>query len=221
MEIIPEFLQLVYSSTKGLFHPFVSGNWVNFFYDTNNKIIRREKFLKEHNDTIEKVTGGLFLIQKKTWLQVGGMKPIFKKSQDVDLGLRLAKKSIFLLRKKEIAAIHHTIAYLDKNRTWKELSKHLYGRSLLYRNHLFNRYAFKRFIRNEYSLYVSIICVLISLATGFYYFILFYFFVVLIRNGFKINKTYFFLIVRDLTVFSGFFCFIPKKKFNINVKEVS
>jgi glycosyltransferase involved in cell wall biosynthesis len=121
MELFPEFLSFVYSEQDGLKCDFVSGNWVNINYDTNDKLLSEEIQFKIDRDIIEQTTGGLFLIKGNIWNSIGGMRIIFRKSQDIDLGLRLAKARVFLFRKKEIAAKHHTVADLDKNRMWVDL----------------------------------------------------------------------------------------------------
>ena len=175
------------------------------------------------SDTIEKVTGGLFLINRSSWDLVGGMNNKFKRSQDIDLGLRLAKKGIFLLRKKEVAALHHTVDYLNKERMWKDFFNwnHLYAKSFLYRNHIFNTHAYKRILTNDYTALVLILCILavffskIAILAFSLYLIL-----LLFRSKLSIkNVLYFFL--RDLSVIIGLFIFFPKKpKYNlIKIKQ--
>jgi len=215
MEIIPTFLPLVYNEKDGLLIDYISGNWINYYYDHNNKLIKKEKFENKDTDSKETVTGGLFLINKNTWDLVGGMNDKFKKSQDTDLGLRLANKGIFLLRKMNMAAIHHTIAYLDKKRMWQDFLNwnHLYGRSFLYRTHIFNKHVYKRMFRNDYTLLLLIICIVASIFLKKFAFIVFllYAMTVAFRAKFKVrNSLYFFL--RDLSVLIGIFIFFPKKK---------
>ena len=221
MEIIPGFLPLVYSEEKGLIQDFVSGNWVNYFYDQSANFISKEKYQNAKQDSIEKVTGGLFLIKNNIWKDIHGMNPVFKKSQDIDLGLRLAKRNIFLLRKKETAAKHHTISYLDNNRMWKDLFSfnHLYGRSLLYRRHIFNKQIYSRLLRNDYTL---LLLVGVSLLVVFMHSViifLLYFLAVLYRGKFIFSR-FAYLIIRDLSVLLGLFLFWPKKNLNTVVKEI-
>lgn len=215
MEIMPEFLQIVYSGEKGLIENFVSGNWLNYYYNQKGSFFNKKEFKVMRSDAIENVTGGLFLIRKSVWYLIGGMKSNYKRSQDIDLGLRLASKNIFLFRKKEFAAKHHTIAYKDKERMWKDLFKmhHLYGRSFLYRNHIFNKKIYKRIIRNDYSLLILIISIFLfvfSKELGII-FIIVYFSVILIRGKLRISE-FFYYFFRDLSVFFGFFAFFPKNK---------
>jgi glycosyltransferase involved in cell wall biosynthesis len=221
MELNPSFLSLIYSPTNGLIHPFVSGNWTNYNYDLKDKLIHKNNYLLITADRYEKVTGGLFLISKKTWEKVSGMRSVFKKSQDIDLGLRLAKENIFLLRKKEISAKHHTIAYLDKNRMWKDLFtfNHLYGRSLLYRKHVFNRQIYSRLLRNDYTLLLLIGVSLFGAFTHSVIIFLLYFLAVLSRGKFKLSR-FAYLFIRDVSVLLGLFLFWPKKNLNIIVKII-
>ena len=215
MEIMPEFLKIVYSKEEGLIDNFVSGNWINYYFNNHSDdLIRKEKFKSMERDTIEKVTGGLFLINRNTWDLVGGMNNKFKRSQDIDLGLRLAKKGIFLVRKKEIAAIHYTVDYLNKERMWKDFVNwnHLYAKSFLYRNHIFNKHVYNRILTNDYTAMLLILCILAVLFSSKIAIVAFslYIIVVVLRSKFSLkNVLYFFL--RDLSVILGLFIFFPKK----------
>jgi glycosyltransferase involved in cell wall biosynthesis len=222
MELIPEFLPLVYSDENGLIQDFVSGNWVNYFYNQKGDFISKENYQNTKQDSIESVTGGLFLIKKEVWEKAGGMNPVFKKSQDIDLGLRLAKNGTFLRRKKEIAAKHHTIAYLNKNRMWKDLFSfnHLYGRSLLYRRHLFNKQSYSRLLRNDYTLLLLIVVSLLAAFMHSVIIFILYILAILFRGKFKLNR-FAYLIIRDLTVLFGFFFFWPNNGKNTQYIKIN
>ena len=214
MEIQPEFLSFVYSEKNGLIHDFVSGNWMNYYYDYSDKFLRKEKYIEMKEDHYEKVTGGFFLINRNAWNLVGGMNNKFKKGQDIDLGLQLAKKRIFLLRKKEIGVIHHTISYFDKKRMWQDLfsMNHLYHRSYLYRNHMLNKHMYHRLFRMDYTLLILIFSILSFL---FFpdlgvIFISIYFIALIIRGKLS-PENIVFLFVSDVTVLFGLIFFIPKK----------
>lgn len=219
MEIQPEFLPLVYSEKEGLINDFVSSNWMDYYYNQKGEFISKSPYLKMNQDIKETTTGGLFLIKREIWNSVGGMRSIFKKSQDIDLGLRLAKKGVFLLRKKEVAAIHHTIAYMDKNRMWRDFwsGNELYGRSLLYRKNILNLFTYKRILRNDYSLLVFIISMLLLPFS----FIPVYFYLIIIllkalKTSLKTPFNYFiYFILRDIKVLYGLFFFFPLTPQNI------
>lgn len=222
MEIQPKFLSLVYSIKNGLIHDFVSGNWINYYYNFSDKLLRKDNYKEMEVDVYEKVTGGFFLINKMSWNLVGGIDEKFKISEDIDIGMRLAKKGIFLLRKKEIGVIHHTIDYFDKKRMWKDFwtMNHIYGRSYLYRNHMLNRHMYHRLLRMDYTLLLLIISILIllTLPNVGIVFISIYFISLIIRGKFSLGSiTYLFL--RDLTVLIGFFTFFPKKN-NFSIEKI-
>jgi glycosyltransferase involved in cell wall biosynthesis len=221
MEIIPNFLALVYSESKGLINDFVSGNWMNYYYESA-KLISKSPYLNMKKDTIEKVTGGLFLINQSVWGKVGGMRDVFKMSEDIDLGLRLAKSNVFLHRKKEIAANHHTIAYLDKTRMWKDLFafNHLYSSGLLYRSHVFNKHMYARLIRNDYTLLLLIGISLLVAFTHYFFLYIFYFLLVFIRGKNGLSR-FAYLIIRDLSALLGFFFFWPKNEKKIEYIRIN
>lgn len=215
MQIDKNFLPKVYSEGKGLIENFVSGQWVNYYYDHKGKLKNKEDFVIKENDQIQKTTGGLFLIKKTAWDLVGGMKNEFRIGEDADLGLRLARNNIFLLRKKELAAIHHTIDYLDEKRKWKDFFNwnHLYDRSVLYRKHFFNRHVYQRLFRSDYSVIILVMSIISMFLMNIYslLFILFYFIILVVRCKFNLaNSFYYFL--RDVSVLIGFFVFYVKNK---------
>lgn len=221
MEIIPEFLPKVYSEPCGLLYKYVSGNFINYYYNQNWEFVRKDYYKKNKKDIFEFEVGGLFLIEKELWLKVGGMRNIFKKSQDIDLSLRLAKKGVKLLRKYELAAIHHTIPYLEKNRKWEDLFNgvHLYARSLLYRYNLGNIYMIKRLFRNDYTIVILISAIVSAIFFNKLYLVSVYFIILIIKSKISImDYLYFFL--RDTTALIGFFTFYPNKTKNISYTEV-
>ncbi len=221
MEIKSQFLKNVYSEEQGLVHDFVSGNWINYYYNNSGELLKKEINREIKSDRYETVTGGLFLIKRKTWELAGGMNEKFTICEDIDLGLRLAKKGIFLFRKKDIAVIHHTIAYLDKVRMWNDFkNKHpLYARSFLYRKHFFNKHVYHRLIRNDYTLIlliIGLISFLFESKISLIFFII-YFMLIIYRSRFQPRNILYFSL-RDISVLLGFFFFFPKeKKFKIKV----
>ena len=217
MEIMPDFLNKVYNENTGLCNDFVSGKYINYYYSQDWELLSKEK----HNDTkevIESVTGGLFLIKKDTWNLVGGMKNVFKRSQDIDLGLRLSKQNILLHRKGYLAAKHHTIHYFDKKRMWLDFFKfyHLYGRSLIYRYHLTNLKMYSRLVRNDYTAILFTILTILAALNKEILLIVFYPIIVLIRSKYRLDLL-FYIMLRDISSLAGFFIFWPntKKKHSI------
>ena len=221
MEIQSDFLKLVYTEKGGLIDDFVSGNWENYYYDKDDNFLSKSVYLNITEDRREKVTGGLFLIKRSAWFAVGGMRNIFKISQDIDLGLRLAKQRVFLLRKKEIAAKHHTIAYREKSRMWSDFFKRnsLYARSLLYRKHIFNKYVYLRIIRHDYSMILLVFISILSICFSCITFIIPYLFLVLFRAKYKPSRILY-LIMRDISSILGLFLFYPKSNFKVTYTTI-
>ena len=214
MEVQPKFLELVYSKENGLVHDFMSGNWMNYYYNFSDELLRKEKYKEMKTDAYEKVTGGFFLINKKSWDLVGGINEDFKISEDIDIGLRLAKNNIFLLRKMDIGVIHHTIDYRDKKRMWQDFLKmdHLYGRSLLYRTHFLNIHMYHRLFRMDYTLILLILSIILIflLPELVVVFVSIYCISLVIRGKLSPeNIVYNFL--RDFTVLMGLLFFFPKR----------
>ena len=166
MEINPDFLNLILDKSGSLKHDFVSGNFMNYYYDNEGKFLRKDFYRKIYveKDTIQYTTGGLFAIKRVHWESVGGMRNKYKKGQDLDLGYRLAKKRIPLLRKKESMANHHTIDYKDKKRLWRSIfdGSQVYPRVVLYRDHIFNKYVLKRMLTSDPTLMLFIGLIVLS-----------------------------------------------------------
>lgn len=231
MEIAINFLPLVYNENEGLKYNFVSGQLLNYHYNYEGKFINKELYRKIIGDgKIEVTTGGLFLIKKKYWNDIGGMKTKYRRSQDIDFGLRLAKKGIKLYRKKEIAAIHHSINHKDKIRLWKMIFKgdQFYGRSVLYRDHLLNgnKFIFKIILRKEYTLILFIFSSIVFLFTSNFIAFIPHISVLFLRSinsyksGQELSKYFpFYFLLRDILTFLGFILFYPRSK-SIQYKSI-
>lgn len=229
MELIPDFLSVVYNRDKGLISSFVSGHWINYYYSNDWKFLSKESFIEKRSDSYESVTGGLFLINMETWEIVGGMRNKYKKSQDIDLGLRLQKYNISLLRKREIAAKHHTIHYFEKKRMWHELinGTYFYSKSIIYRDHCFNKSVYKMLIRNDYTLILLIFLLIYFLFSHNFYIFGTYFLSLLLRALFRSKKIDFhttliflFFALRDIFTILGWFFFWPRGKHDICYEEI-
>ena len=220
MEIEKTFHDEIFKNGK-LLYPFVSGQLKNIFYNQKWEVID-ENFLFQNlnEDKYSATTGGYFVIERNLWNSIHGMKTKYKYGEDSDLGLRLAKKGTLLLRKKELFVKHHTIHYQNKARMWKMLfdGSFLYGTSVLYRDHIFNKHIFKIIMRKDYSFIILLATLLLSLL--FPLLILFYFFILGIRVAFqrKIKqnassiKNFLFLMLKDIMVPFGFIAFFPSSK---------
>jgi len=220
MEIEKTFHDAVFENNK-LIYPFVSGQLKNIFYNEKWELIDENfQFSNLKEDKFVATTGGYFIIEKELWDSVKGMKTKYQYGEDLDLGLRLAKKGTLLLRKKELFVIHHTIDYQNEVRMWKKLlnGDFLYTTSVLYRDHLLNKYNIKSLLRKDYSLIILLIILCISLF--FPKLILFYILILVIRvamqkkvsqsSGF--GKTFIFFLLKDFMAPFGFIFFFPQNK---------
>lgn len=223
MEIKPSFLKLVINDGK-LRYDLVTGHIIEKYYDQEGNLLGKKNrtFGKELPAEDEKVsvTGGLFLISKKTWNSVNEMNERFWKSQDLDLCLRLCKKKADLVRKNAVFAVHHTTSYLDYCRFMDRIKSgvHFYT-GLLLRNHLKCFPMWKLFFRQNYALIFLLITCLCIIARLFPpYFIFAYFLLTLARVfvNTKVKNIRLFCyavlyIMRDIQVLYSVFFFYPKQ----------
>lgn len=220
MELYPNFLELAINQGR-LVYPFMSGQLRNIFYDQNWNIIDENLLYPQlRDDDYFTTTGGFFIIENALWRHVGGMKSKYDRSQDVDLGLRLSKLNVKLLRKKDLFVDHHTIHYQHKSRMWKMLlnGSLLYNTCVLYRDHITNKHIYPLIIRNNYSLIFLIISLFILPLTGCC--LVMYPFIQIARIYLHKRKIsfydyinhFFYYILNDLFIIYGFFFFWPKEK---------
>ncbi len=232
MEICADFIPLIFDEKQALKFEFVSGNFMNYYYDHSWKFISKDYYRKVYcsEDSYQYTTGGLFAIKRIHWESVGGMKPKFKKGQDLDLGYRLAKKGVFLLRKKEQMANHHTIDYKNEKRLWNSFTDgtYVYPRAVLYRDHLLNKYVISRFISSDPTLGVLVICSVFSLVLGQPLIMPVYLILTLLAVLYSMRKTgfngvfnrFFNHILRDLMNVMAFILFYPSNRIELNYKRV-
>jgi glycosyltransferase involved in cell wall biosynthesis len=225
MEIEAKFLPLVYSEKNGLKYEFVSGQLKNYNYDNNGNLINQTWQYKSvlTKDKYFSTTGGIFLIEKRLWEKIEGMDNRFKRGEELDLGLRLAKMGYKILRKKEIIANHNTISYKHHSRMWKTLFSGdvSYSGSFLFRKHIFNQNIYSKIIKQYYTLFSLIIFVIISLIFKTGYFSFLYIFVLFIKslksgkkNLFRNIELFFFFFLRDISFV--LYLFFPLKRIDQN-----
>lgn len=229
MEIKAEFLPLVYDLvTKKLKYDFVSGQWINYNYNKDGILVDKEEYnSEEFLDKISARTGGLFLIRRKLWENAGGMKNKMRRSQDLDIALRLAKCGVFLLRKKELLAIHHTVPYKDKKRIWQLLfsGANLY-RIVLLRENFFNKHEWALFWRGNYTFIILLFCLFLTFYNNNVIYLLLYLISIIVRSFargeksirlFLTNLLYF--PIYEASLLLGFFFFWPKshKEYYVSV----
>lgn len=220
MEIIPAFYSEVFTDNGYLKYNFVSGQFINIYYDKKGRILYTDENIKKNinKDTKETTVGGLFLIKKKLWQSVGGMKEKYKRSHDLDLGLRLSKTGNLLIRKGKIAAVHHTVMYQSSDRMWDMFKekKIFYQSSVLYKDHILNIYIYKFIIRKDYTLIIFILSILLSFFLSKYFFLLYVSILILrsilntIKTKINIFRITYFNLLKDLGTFVFLFTFFPK-----------
>jgi len=150
MELVPDFYHHVFSGdTEMLEYPFVNGYWQNKYYDNKFNFLYTEKLIIPDMPDYINVTGGLMIVTKELWKQVGGMDERLVRSQDHDIGLRLAKIGFPAKRFNHLFAIHHCISYFDKKRFINFIfGKTLLSQGLLMRKQLFNIAYLNRYRNN-------------------------------------------------------------------------
>jgi|WetSurMetagenome_2_1015567.scaffolds.fasta_scaffold00034_55 glycosyltransferase involved in cell wall biosynthesis len=231
MELIPGFFKSVFDENGNLIHPFISGQYINHFYNNNRELQKVEGYYNSENiqDDYQAVVGGLFLIEKQLWEKVKGMRNKYRMGEDIDFGLRVAKEGTLLLRKKEAMGNHHTPEYNDVNRTWRLLfnKAELYGKSMLYRDHLFNKYLYSRLIRSDYSLLMLILTAVAGIIFSNGLILVLYLGLILARSvktaRFNLKKLISFpayFISRDLIVITGIIFFFPRKYFTVTYEKI-
>ncbi|MGV8114989.1 MAG: glycosyltransferase [Lentimicrobium sp.] len=228
MEIQGNFLPLVYNEKSGLIHEFISGRWINYNYSHDGELRSKEKYIEsEFKDQFHFTTGGLFFITKHIWESVNGMKAKMKVNEDLDIGLRLAKKNTRLLRKKELLAIHHTVPYTDRIRIWRILfSGNLMYRIVLLRDNFLNKYEWKLFLRGNYTFMILFFSILLSFISHNPLGLLFYFGAVIMRTLSRKEKNLRLFItnliyfpIYEISLIFGFFLFWPSTPTIEYVKE--
>lgn len=219
MELDSEFVLGILDEECRLVYPFVSGDWLNVFYDSKGEYLSQKPYRNLKQDKYDSTTGGLFCITRQLWFSCGEMDVRFKRGQDLDFGIRMKSRGTPLLRKAEIAAKHHTISYLSNTRMWKDLPFQLYSRTLLYRKHLFNKFVWAYLLRQEYSVFIALISIFSSGLFSSPMILLVIPGVYLLRSK-GINTRLLYFPFRDLLVSLGFVFFWPTSSKKIEYSVV-
>jgi glycosyltransferase involved in cell wall biosynthesis len=171
MEINKDFLSKVIINSN-LKYDYVTGHLDDYLYDYN------DRFLGKNHRTYGKhlpkklkwsrVCGGVFLIKKHLWDQMGGMRTKYKMNEDFDLSIRLKKeKNIAPARVPALIAKHHTVDSKNDRRMWNNLMQgYFLYKALLLRDHFFNKMARKRTLRAN-----STVILLLALILSFFIFL--------------------------------------------------
>lgn len=228
MEIIPDFLSLVYNELHGFKYEFVSGDFENHFYSPKGAFLYKKKQFDSNKDLLQNTTGGLFLIKRKVWESVNGMKTKFTVNEDLDLGLRLSEKGIKLIRKKELLALHHTISYRDASRMWKMIFNGTYlFNVVLLRNHFMNIHELKNYCRINYTSILMLIAIIAFLVFDTFMVLAGYLALVFIRSVVNMRKNIMLIpsrfvnfLVRDISLWFALFLFWPRETKVLDYQQV-
>jgi len=168
MEIVPEFLPSIFDKTGNLKYDSVTGHLNDSFFSTDaNFITEQPRTYKSQipPNEIELITsGGILIIKRMFWKKIGGMRTKYKKSQDMDLILRLRSIGVKTVRIPFLIAVHNTVDYRNVNRMWNILfNGHMLYSAVLLRDHFFNKRFFVRSLRQNYTSIVLLFTVLLSI----------------------------------------------------------
>jgi glycosyltransferase involved in cell wall biosynthesis len=207
MELLSGFFPKVIENGK-LVYPFVSGLFIDVIHDENWNYLGEKVRSKITKDTYQTTTGGLFIVEKELWNNVGGIDDRLRINEDFDLALRLSQKGYKLLRKADLLAKHYMIDYHKR----KSLVLNIKYTALLSRKHILNKYYWATFIMSQYTTLAFFISLFSSVLIS-YWFLLLYVICLLYKvmrtkeNYFRMFWVYF---LRDLYFIYSFLFFYPK-----------
>ena len=157
MELQPNFLKNVLcDSEKKLVYPFISGLHWEMIYDTTWKFLYSQ--MENHppcNEIWMITTGGLFMVERKYWEELGGIDTRLRANEDYDFGLRMSERSIKLCRKCQVLVKHHTTPY-NLRSTYVPWAKYS---AVVFRKHFTNMEYWKRLlIPAQYTAFTLLGC---------------------------------------------------------------
>lgn len=220
MELQPNFLKHVLcdDETK-LIYPFISGLHLDVVYDIAwHQIYTR---MEEHPLTDEIwmiTTGGLFMVERKYWEELGGIDTRLRANEDYDFGLRMSERGIKMCRKCQLLVKHHTTPYNLRSTyvTWAKYS------AVVFRKHFTNMEYWKRLLMPaQYTAFTLLGC-LASMIIGTIFYpscwwllLLVGYLLILLRkakrqNEVKIIKMIWLVVKRDIVFLTSILCFWPK-----------
>jgi len=159
MEIVPELISELFDDKQSLINPFITSIMHHKNYNSKWELIGHNN---SHTITENKyipMTGGFFIITKELWYEMNGMDTRLDVNEDIDLGLRLAKKGVFALLIAKIGVTHNTIPYED--RVIELIPRYKYP-AQLFRKHWRNRYYLIMALRTRYTAIILFLSILMS-----------------------------------------------------------
>ena len=221
MELQPNFLKNVLcDNEKKLVYPFISGLHLDVVYDLNWRL--QSTHLQNHPQNVKEyfqpITGGLFMIERQYWEELGGIDTRLRANEDYDFGLRMSERGIKMCRKCQILVKHHTTPYNLRSTfvTWAKYS------AVVLRKHWRNMEYWKRLlIPAQYTAFTLMGCVA-SLIIGVIFYpscwwlLLFVgYLLTLFRKAKKQNEVNVIMMIwlimrRDVVFLTSIVCFWPK-----------
>ena len=209
MEIYTDFLARHWNhQSHSIDHPIIAGQWLD---------IVEPKPVKRQSSKV--FPGGTFLIKRKVWESVGGMRTRFKTGEESDLGLRLMKKGHFLYRPDEFIINHYTVPYMHGARMWSSMwNKNIfYNRAVMYRHHFFDKRMWSLMWRADKTfilLVITLAALIIYWPAGLALLAIYLFAVGMRAIKTRINLSLWqmvaFYFLSDLLNLVNFFTFFPK-----------
>lgn len=225
MELIPDCFPLLFKNENQLVYPFLRGAVINKYYSCDYcQVIKEDVYTIPNNasDYYERnITGGLFVIERKYWEQLGGMDDSFSANEDSDFGLRMASIGIKQRVYNKLMVVHNMVSYYDlkRMRCFITTDRLLFS-GVLIRKHLFNKTFIPTLIRSRYSLLLltlGIISLLSNIKLSI--FISNLYFLLQIMRSLRLYKSepYFFFILiyklfYDIYSIVGFLFYYPSNR---------
>lgn len=185
MKIRSDFWKSVIELQLSTKEVYLTGQVIDIIYDKKwNKVGESLHYKKNTNPLKVNATGGVFVISRYLWNLAGGMKTKYKRSQDLDLSLRLSKKGYRITRYPNIICEHFTIPHSESHRMWSNILNLnvFYNTSLLFREHIFNKYYILQFYRSNYSMLLLILTIFLSLFFSQFFGLIIYLVLIILRS---------------------------------------
>lgn len=158
MELECEFLRFIlYENVEQ--YEFLTGHIIDHLYDEKGNFIETKERTYSGNLPMKKefisTCGGVFVIKKSAWDNIGGMNSKFKINEDLDFSIRLRECKIKLLRLPMLIVKHHTVDYRNIKRFWGELKKfQMLYTGVFFRKHFYRIHLWPKFIRSYYTAFI-------------------------------------------------------------------
>lgn len=194
MEIVPEFLSSIFDQIGNLKYNSVTGHLIDNFFSTDGIFLSEQPRTYKNRippKEIELTTsGGILIVKRMFWNKIGGMRTKYRRSQDMDLILRLRSIGVKTVRIPFLIARHNTVDYRNVNRMWSLLfNGHMLYSAVLLRDHFFNKRFFVESLRQNYTSIVLLFTVLLSITLKSILFPMVIYFITLLGRVFLNTKT--------------------------------